>query len=229
MEKIDIRKTLEKHLKWIHGEHDGERANLRGANLCGFNLYEAFLYKADLYGANLCGANLQRANLYGANLCGANLYMADLRDANLCRANLHGANLCEAYLKGANLPIESITKIFPLACPESGAFIGWKKAIVIIDNSFEEEKEVVIKLQIPEDACRSSALGRKCRCDKAIVLSIESFDGNTSFDQAVSLHDDNFYYNVGSTVSVDNFDVDRMHECAAGIHFFITRQEAIEY
>lgn len=28
---------------------------------------------------------------------------------------------------------------------------------------------------------------------------------------------------------VEDFDEDRRNECAAGIHFFITRQEAVDY
>lgn len=28
---------------------------------------------------------------------------------------------------------------------------------------------------------------------------------------------------------VDNFDENRWNECAAGIHFFITREEAVRY
>jgi hypothetical protein len=30
-------------------------------------------------------------------------------------------------------------------------------------------------------------------------------------------------------VTPDSFDEDRWHECAPGIHFFITRQEAVDY
>jgi len=42
---------IEKHGKWLLGEHGGKRANLTGA---------------DLSGADLSGANLTRANLTGA-------------------------------------------------------------------------------------------------------------------------------------------------------------------
>ena len=39
----------------------------------------------------------------------------------------------------------------------------------------------------------------------------------------------NFIYRVGTTVEVEDFETDRWDECAAGIHFFITRQEAVQY
>lgn len=36
-------------------------------------------------------------------------------------------------------------------------------------------------------------------------------------------------YEVGKTVKVDDFDEDRWSECSRGIHFFMNRQEAIDY
>lgn len=40
--KVEISAILEKHLKWLHGDKEGERANLRGANLRGANLSDEF-------------------------------------------------------------------------------------------------------------------------------------------------------------------------------------------
>jgi hypothetical protein len=113
-----------------------------------------------------------------------------------------------------------------MACPDSGAFIGWKKAR---SSKGEYPDWCIIKLEIPSDAKRSSAAGRKCRCDKAVVLVIESLGGTVIYDHAYSDRDPDFEYKVGETVSVDNFDEDRFNECAPGIHFFINRQEAIDY
>ena len=176
-------------------------ANLRRADLCGADLCGADLCGADLYGADLYEANLRRANLCGADLCEADLYGADLR-----RANLRRADLCEA--KGAYM-----------ACPTDGSFIGWKKA-----------SGYVVKLQIPEDARRSSAGGEKCRCDKAYVAEIQNADGTKADIEAIhSNHDNNFVYTVGATVEVPNFDDCRWNECAPGIHFFIDRRAAVEY
>ena len=141
------------------------------------------------------------ANLRRANLCGA-----DLCGADLCGADLCGADLCEA--KGAYM-----------ACPTDGSFIGWKKA-----------SGYVVKLQIPEDARRSSAGGEKCRCDKAYVAEIQNADGTKADIEAIhSNHDNNFVYTVGATVEVPNFDDCRWNECAPGIHFFIDRRAAVEY
>ena len=164
--------------------------------------------------ADLTGAYLTRANLTGANLTGADLTRADLTRANLTGAYLTGANLTGANLTGAkNNPY------IPMACPDSGAFTAWKKA-----------GGKIVKLLIPEDARRSSATGRKCRCDKAVVIAIENLDGTApGIVSVASNRDRNFIYTVGETVSVPDFCEDRFQECAAGIHFFINRQEAVEY
>ena len=125
------------------------------------------------------------------------------------RADLQGANL-----HGADG--------VPLSCPEEGAFIGWKKA-------YKNQTEYLVKLEIPADAKRSSATGRKCRCDKANVLEVYTMDGKVAEETVHSNYNANFMYQKGQTVSVDNFEEDRWMECAPGIHFFITKQEAIDY
>ena len=62
------------------------------------------------------------------------------------------------------------------------------------------------------------------------MLAIENYDGTMAHCSAVqSYHDSSFIYEVGKTVTVDNFDTNRWNECAPGIHFFITRGEAVQY
>ena len=213
-------------LEALKGEANLFEANLFEANLFGANLRGAYLRGADLRGADLCEANLCEANLRGANLRGANLRGADLRGADLFGADLRGADLrgadlCEANLRGANLRRADLrgAKGTYMACPTDGSFIGWKKA-----------SGYIVKLQIPEDARRSSAGGEKCRCDKAFVIEIQNIDGtNADIETVCSDHDENFVYAVGATVEVSDFDDDRWNECAPGIHFFIDRRAAVEY
>ena len=197
-------------------------ANLSGADLSGANLRSANLSGADLRSANLSGADLSGANLRSANLSGANLRSANLSGANLRSANLSGADLSGANLRSANLlnvRYDECTGFFALVCPEEGSFIGYKKA-----NGH------IVKLRITEDALRSSATSRKCRCSKAEVLSITTLDGeDDGLTSIPSNYDSDFIYRVGTTVEVEDFETDRWDECAAGIHFFITRQEAVQY
>ena len=199
-------------------------ANLYGANLSGANLSGASLSRANLSRANLSGASLSRANLSGAslsraNLSGASLYGADLSGASLYGADLYGANLYGANLSGANLYGAKNVPYTPMACPDEGEFIGWKKC----------RNGRIVKLKILEDAKRSSATGRKCRCDKAEVLEITSIDGTEKYTEAVSDRDADFAYTVGEMVSVDDFCENRWEECAVGIHFFMNRKEAVDY
>lgn len=157
-------------------------------------------------------ANLRRADLSGANLSEANLRRADLRRADLSEANLRGADL-------SGVIYNENTAFFALCCPEEGSFIGFKKA-----------GGKIVKLQIPKSAKRSSATTRKCRCSKAKVLSITELDGSDSgITEIRSDIDESFIYKVGETVSVSDFDENRWNECSTGIHFFITRDEAVKY
>lgn len=179
-----------------------------------------------LCGANLRDAALCGANLHGAALCGADLSRADLRGADLRYADLSRANLREANLRDANHVKLSIAKTSIL--PDESDIIGWKKAYV--DDTMPP-KSVIVKLLIPADAQRSNATGRKCRASTARVLDLQDKQGNSlpPDTTAYSGYDTDFTYKKGETVHVENFDTNRWNECAPGIHFFITRIEAVEY
>ena len=222
---MDLKKILDEHLLWLNGE-GGSRANLFGANLLGANLFGANLRGANLRCADLRCANLRCADLRCADLRNADLRRADLRnadpcDADLSCADLRGANLSDADLSGASIDQmmwDIYTAFYPLQCPESGSYIGYKKA-----------GDLVVELEIPADARRSSATSRKCRASKAKVLSITDINGNPGGDQVRSNFDPNFVYAIGETVEVTDFDDNRWNECSTGIHHFITRAEAVIY
>ena len=103
---------------------------------------------------DLAARYLQQFAVFGNSLNfnpGADLHDTNLEDADLYHADLSGVK---------NFPT------IPMACPSEGSFIGWK----IADNH-------IIKLEIPENAKRSSSTDNKCRCNKAKVLAIENLDG----------------------------------------------------
>ena len=256
MRKIDeaeLNKILSNHKLWLMDESNGIRADLSGVDLEYADLDGADLRDANLSGANLRGADLRNANLWYADLRGADLRdaslgcadleyadlggadleyadleYADLRDADLRGANLGHANLWSADLSGADLgganlwstDLSCVKNIFfPMACPEKGSFIAFKKAGCYI-----------IELFIPSNAKRCSATSRKCRCSKAKVISITTSSGDkTNITEVHSNYDPNFIYKLGEYVEVKNFDDNRWNECSTGIHFFITRQEAVNY
>lgn len=199
-----------------HGYDCLHDADLRGA----------YLRHADLRGADLCGANLHGADLCRADLRYADLCCADLSHADLSDADLRYADLCGANLRDANHVKLSIAKTSIL--PDEGDIIGWKKAWT--DNEMPLTP-VIVKLLIPSDALRSNATGRKCRASTARVLDLQDKQGNSlpSDTTAYSSYDADFTYKKGETVHVEDFDTNRWKECAPGIHFFITRIEAVEY
>ena len=221
---------------------DLRRTDLRRADLRCANLRDAYLIGADLRRTDLRRTDLRRANLHGANLCdadltGANLSYANLRDAKLTGANLRAADLSYANLSGAKLSGADITNadgadlIIARTCilPDDGDIIGWKKAW--IDGRMSFKTPVIVKLLVPSDAQRSNATGRKCRASKAQVLDLQDLDGHSLKPDttAYSRYDTDFIYKKGETVTVEDFDPDRWNECAPGIHFFVTRIEAVEY
>ena len=242
MTQNELNKILKNHKHWINRDcEDWESLkanltgadlsviNLRNADLRGANLSEAILSGADLSGTDLRNANLRGADLSGADLRGADLLYADLLGADLLYANLRGAdllgaNLRNACLSGANLNGADLRgakniPFIPMACPDTGAFIGYKKA-----------SGYILKLEILQDARRSSSTSRKCRCDKAKVLEIQNLYGDiANVKEVKSNYNKNFIYRLGEIVEEPNFCEDRWNECAEGIHFFINRQEAVEY
>ncbi len=210
---------------------DLSRSDLSGADLSESNLEHCDLFCSTLPHTDLSHANLSYVNLGYTDLESANLSYARLRFANLKHVNLKCANLCnvdltEADLSNSNLSHTNLlnveynenTAFFALQCPEEGSFIGYKKA-----------KGKIVKLLITEDAKRSSGTSRKCRCSKAKVLSITNVGNTEEYNEVVSNRDSSFVYKVGKIVEVKDFDEDRWNECSTGIHFFLTRGEAIKY
>jgi len=236
-----------------------QNADLANANLRGANLANADLRDADLRGANLRDANLRNANLRGANLANANLRGADLRDADLARAifdsadlrgadlagallartdlrdadlryadldganlegaNLEGANLEGANLEGANLEGANLPQNWQIVPRVGQSFTAFKKV----------RGEIVLEFLIPGSAQRTSSLiGRKCRANEALVVGVAYGDANNAGIYE-SLYDLSFTYEIGKMAFEPSFDPDIRIECTAGIHFFLTKEEAIDY
>jgi len=236
MTQDQIKEVLRLHGMWWRGEDGGVKANLSGADLRGANLIGADLRDADLRGASLSGADLSGASLRGADLrdaslIGASLSGADLRGASLIGASLSGASLRDADLSGASLIGASLSGadirgasligakgVSPLTAARlsitpDGDLIGWKKC----------KSNVLVRLSIPADAKRSNATGRKCRAEFVDVLEV------IGAEVGISQHDGVTQYRAGQRVTCDAWCEDRWRECAGGIHFFLTREEAEGY
>ena len=211
MTKEELQEILEKHQKWLKDEESGEHADLSEANLSGADLRRANLSGANLRRANLSGADLSGADLSWADLSGADLSWADLSWANLRRADLRRAILSGAILRRANLDEDQLIR--------RGLFlkeplIGYKKCR---DN-------LIVTLEIPKGAIVFSINNSKCRTNVAKVVEISN-----GSEIAYSQHDETFAYKVGETVYPNDFNCEYNEECAEGIHFFRTREEAEKY
>ena len=166
------------------------------------------LYNADLSYADLNHANLGNADLRNANLFGANLSYADLRGANLSYAYLFGANLYSTNLDEK----ETIRK---------GKIIN-KKTFV-----YKKCQGKIVKLELQIGSIIFSINNNICRTNKAKVISI---DGNEKKGLKIaSDYDNNFIYEVGKIMEVEDFNLMYNVECETGIHFFWTEKEAKEY
>lgn len=226
----ELNKILKEHELWVKGK-GGKRANLRCANLENADLEYVNLKYADLKYANLSNTDLSNADLRYTNLRCVDLRYTDLRYTNLSHADLSYSNLSNANLSNANLSNADLSSAnlkdiktnihtigYNLACPEKGSFIGYKKA-----------SGCLIELLILEDAKRSSASTAKCRCDKAKVLEIRDIKTGKKVNKVNSDYNVNFIYEVGEIIHVDDFDNNRWNECSTGIHFFVNKENAINY
>lgn len=168
----------------------------------------------------LTGWNVRRARNVSHIFSGC----SSLTDASAI-TGWDAASLEEAasMFNGTGVKENPLDEIIPMACPREGSFTAYKKA-------YTNEGGCIITLEIPADAKRSSAFGKKCRCDKAVVLKIQDQDGRTApGKEAFANYDSSFVYMDGETVSVPDFEPDRFVECAPGIHFFMNREDAMDY
>ncbi len=132
-------------------------------------------------------------------------------------ADFHSADFHSADFRYANFK----NSIFNYRItPETGKFIGWKKA-----------QGKIIKLEIQKAENVSGGLvGRKLRTDKVKVLEIQDKEGKKLDLKSISSdYNKKFIYNVGKIITEKDFKKDDKIECSEGIHFFITRDEAVRY
>ena len=210
------------------GEHPAFREcefkdmDLSGADLHNMDFTLSSFQNVNLEYVNLKNSSVENAlfdgnSLHGADFQNANMKTAAFRECNIRGANLYGAVLEHAKLDG--IQSDHTTQWFRMHCPETGPILGYKKCV----------NDRVVQLLIPADAKRTSATLPSCRCSKAKVLSIKSFDETEEFEEAWSLVDENFVYRKGQWVEVKDFNEDRWMDSTTGIHFWMERKEALGY
>jgi uncharacterized protein YjbI with pentapeptide repeats len=171
----------------------------------------------DFRSADFSYANFSYINFSYANFSSANFRYANFSYANFSYANFRYANFRYANFRSANFR----SAIFNYRItPEVGKFIGWKKT-----------QNKIIKLEIQNAKNVSGGLvSRKLRTDKVKVLQIQTLDGKKCNDKNIpSDYNSNFIYIVGQIAIEPDFIKNDLIECSNGIHFFLTRDEAVKY
>lgn len=255
MKKIfqeELDKMIDEHEMWLENPEKGNRLildkydlsslnienrNLKRVMFCNCNMNKMRISHCDMSLTYFSSSNMGRIffencnfldmDFIENNLRGARFFKSKLDNVDLMNSNLSNAKIRDCELK--NIRVNSYTSFYSLQCPEEGSFIGFKKASILEVSG--EIIEVIVKLQITEDSLRSSATSRKCRCSKAKVLSISYLDGTECPKGTIahSQYDSDFIYKIGDILEIKNFDENRWEECSTGIHFFITREEAVNY
>lgn len=228
LEELKVMLQNRKPGEWLDlSDRQLEQMDLTGMDLSEINFEgsqfsEVILEKVNFTGCRLTNACLDGCRMGEALFARADLSRAcfrgcDMRGCDLCGANLHWAILENADL--TDVKTDEHTKWFRMVCPETGAMVGYKKCV----------GDRIVQLLVPADAKRCSGTISHCRCNKAKVLSIKSIDETREYEEAWSLADENFVYRKGQWVEVKDFNEDRWFISTTGIHFCLTREEAVEY
>lgn len=205
---------------------------LREYDFRGADLSRMYFWQAELDSMDFSGVDLYCVTFSGTTLKNANFRNASLRCVDLCSSIIGGADFRGADIARVEFPdmymdgviMDETTSHFHTHCPEEGGFTGYKKACTLTEHPY------IVELKIPAHALRSSATTNKCRCSEAEVMSVTRLDGTDDGTDIVrSWWNPYFLYKAGETVKADGFDENRWNECAPGIHFFMTREEAVDY
>ena len=225
--------TIEKQsdFKKIPDMHETIFRNLDLSNqdMCDLNLRRASFYDCNLNGTDFAGSmmdhvafydcDIRNAKMANCKLRGASFRGNDMEGIDLCGANIYAAVLEDAVNQDKVITNEE-TQWYEMRCPKEGPFIAWKCCT---------ELRVVMML-VPADAKRCMATMETGRVSKVKVLSIKSIDETKSYDWAQSTVDPDFYYEVGKWLEPANgFQEDRWKDSSEGIHFFLDRQQCVDY
>lgn len=230
---------------YIHNELRANFSEIR--SICQEKFYGLDLRYADLSKLDIDFVTFDHCNFEGANFYGswirARIIDSSMKNTNLSKTKMecdfyktdfYGAKTdpeTSFYHSLLSYSINTYGLGIPLACPSEGSFIAWKKCEG--RKNLKPFGDVIVKLLIPEHARRSSATTKKCRCDEAIVLDIQDYSGN-SIANNVTAHslflEDKIMYAVGKVIKPTKpFEENRFKECASGIHFFMDRDDAVDY
>lgn len=98
------------------------------------------------------------------------------------------------------------------------------------DELTEEIKTAILTVYVPADVQCVCATGYKARAEKVVIVKAEDLDGNDlSPTHAFFSPFYGIQYKIGATVCADAFDPNPLVGCANGIHFFVSKKDALDY
>lgn len=190
------------------------RASFEKCNLTNTDLSRSVMDDVSFYDCQIRGMKMRDCNARGASF-----RYHDMEGVDLSGANIY-ASILEDAINQDKIITDERTKWFRMTCPEEGPFIAWKCCTDLR----------VVMMLVPAEAKRCMATQESGRVSKAKVLSIKSIDERESYEWAQSTVDPDFYYEVGKWVEPANgFQENRWKDSSPGIHFFIDRQQCIDY
>lgn len=200
---VQFEERVRQHRLWIEQNDQGQQLVLRNCVISNINASHQDLRYVQFIDCvfikcDFVACNFTKAVFTGCRLVGdVSFVHCDLQEVNLCDANLYTCKfiLC-CGLETAI--VNDKTLYYRPQCPMNGSFIGYKGAWC-----YDPElhiRPVLVTLEIPADAYRSSATTRKCRCDKAIVLDAYTLSNGQQLPNTVPIHsayDGCFVYTIG--------------------------------
>lgn len=204
--------------------------DLSGRDMTGLDLSRSTFENCDLRGTDFSGSKLDNVAFYDNKLTGMKLRGClargcSFRFQDMTDIDLRGANIYSSVLEDAinqdKVITDDETKWYKMRCPEEGeAFIAWKCCTDLR----------VVMMLVPRDAKRCMATMETGRVSKVKVLKITSIDETENYTWAQSTVDPDFYYEVGKWIEPANgFQEDRWKDSSPGIHFFLDRQQCVDY
>ena len=204
--------------------------DLSGRDMTGLDLSRSTFEGCDLRGTDFSGSQMDNVAFYDNQLTGmilrgclargCSFRFQDMTDIDLRGANIYSSVLEDAHNQDKVI-VDDDTKWYKMRCPEEGeAFIAWKCCTDLR----------VVMMLVPRDAKRCMATMETGRVSKVKVLKITSIDETENYTWAQSTVDPDFYYEVGKWLEPANgFQEDRWKDSSPGIHFFLDRQQCVDY
>ena len=205
-------------------------------------IYESFMVTVQSYSSiDINSSHFFRDTIHNIGVVTSCLNVLLNTAFNCC--SIMGVSILRAYVYNCEFKYISISEcsdvaittynsnirdMIPQLCPEEGSFIGYKDVEIAVEHGYGS---AIAVLEIPADADRLTGINKKCRCSKAKVVIIETLDGEILSDTIGTSPTSNtkIKYIPGEMVYADSFDDNILVECSHGIHFFMSKKEAIDY